>query len=72
MIEGLLERARAGDVQSFVVVTADPGGHPQCEMAMDRGHATTIIGALRMAESHILKALEVTEECERDFSARDQ
>lgn len=60
IIEELLERARTGDIQSFVVVTADPEGHPACEMAMDRGHATAMIGALRVAEKQIIDAIDAT------------
>lgn len=59
MLEGLLESAHAGDVQSVVLVTARADGQPECWMAMDRGHATAIIGALRVAERQIIDALDV-------------
>jgi hypothetical protein len=61
MLEELLERARAGDVQSIVLVTAGADGHPECCMAMDRGHAAAIIGALRVAEKQVIDALDVTD-----------
>lgn len=61
LIEKLLERARDGDVQSLVVVAAGPDGHPECSMTIDRGHATTLIGALRVAEARLIGALEAIE-----------
>jgi hypothetical protein len=62
MIEALLSRARAGDVQSIVFVAAGVDGHPECEMAMDRGHAVNMLGVLRVAESEVLQAIEATTE----------
>lgn len=61
MLEHLLERARTGDVQSAVFITAGVDGHPECRMAMDRGHATALIGTLRVAETRIIEALDAIE-----------
>lgn len=61
ILEGLLERARNGEVQSIVAIIAGSDGHPAAEMAMCRHHAVGILGTLSVAESRIVSALETTE-----------
>lgn len=66
LLESLLEKARVGDVQSLVFVAAGVDGHPECGMALDRGHATAIIGTMRVAERQLIDALDATENSSAD------
>lgn len=62
----LLGQARSGELQSVVIATADKDGIPTVSMKMDRGAATALIGALRVAEKQLIDALDVTENSSAD------
>ena len=55
MLEDLVTRARAGEIQSLVVALAGADGKPECAMTMDQGHGVTMVGALRVAEMKLCR-----------------